>query len=60
MMQHKGVEGRPFKFIFTHEEAALDSIESEVANHPKVERAFQDEGFWYSNGETGRRGSLCM
>lgn len=46
-------EKRPYKFIFTHNEKALDAIESAVKNHPKVEDAFQDSGFWYSNGETG-------
>lgn len=44
---------RPYRFIFTHEEAALDSIESAVIAHPKVIGAFQDSGYWYSNGETG-------
>lgn len=44
---------RPYKFIFTHSEKALDAIESAVSNHPKVEDVFQDSGFWYSNGETG-------
>lgn len=46
-------EDRPYRFIFTHSEEALDAIESVVANHPKVERVFQDSGYWYSNGETG-------
>ena len=44
---------QPYKFIFTHSEKALDAIESTVKNHPKVKDAFQDSGFWYSNGETG-------
>ena len=44
---------RSYKFIFTHSEKALDAIESAVKNHPKVKDAFQDSGFWYSNGETG-------
>jgi hypothetical protein len=46
-------EGRPYRFIFTHAEEALDSIEAAVSAHPKVEQVFQDSGYWYSNGETG-------
>ena len=47
------MQKKPYKFIFTHEEAILDAIESTVKAHPKVIDAFQDSGFWYSNGETG-------
>ena len=46
-------KGRPYSFYFTHEEDALDSIQTLVESHPKVKSATQDSGFWYSNGETG-------
>lgn len=46
-------EGRPYRFIFTHNEDALDAIESIVRSHPKVTDVYQDTGNWYSNGETG-------
>ena len=46
-------EKRPYKFIFTHDEGVLDTIEVSIENHPKVKHVFQDTGYWYSNGETG-------
>lgn len=51
--QVKAEVNRPYKFIFTHSEKALDAIESTIENHPKVTSVFQDSGNWYSNGETG-------
>lgn len=39
--------------IFTHDESALDAIESTVSEHSAVIDVFQDSGQWYSNGESG-------
>lgn len=44
---------RPFSFRFSHEEQALEAIESAVENHSNVLSVGSDTGYWYTNGETG-------